>query len=182
MFDDIAKEVVDSTLDGYNGTIFAYGQTGSGKTYTISGPPGGYSERGIIPRSLEYIFAETKRRANYRWRVEVSYMEIYNDDGYDLLTDANTRDLDNLPRVEIREKNNEFVLRNLLLHYVEDEEEALLLLNQGERNRQVAETSKNDSSTRSHCVFIIQLERIDEAANNRTRSKLQIVDLSGSES
>ena len=32
IFNEIAKEVVDSSLDGYNGTIFAYGQTGSGKT------------------------------------------------------------------------------------------------------------------------------------------------------
>ena len=27
--------LVDSVLDGFNGTIFAYGQTGSGKTYSI---------------------------------------------------------------------------------------------------------------------------------------------------
>ena len=33
MFNEVAKDVINSTIDGYNGTIFAYGQTGSGKTY-----------------------------------------------------------------------------------------------------------------------------------------------------
>jgi len=47
---------VDSVLDGYNGTIFAYGPTGSGKTYTITGGTEKYTERGIIPRTLSYIF------------------------------------------------------------------------------------------------------------------------------
>jgi chromosomal replication initiation ATPase DnaA len=31
------KELVDSTLDGHNATIFTYGQTGSGKTHTVLG-------------------------------------------------------------------------------------------------------------------------------------------------
>lgn len=39
IFNDIAKDVCDSALDGYNGTIFAYGQTGSGKTFTMTGGP-----------------------------------------------------------------------------------------------------------------------------------------------
>lgn len=43
-------------MDGYNGTIFAYGPTGSGKTYTITGGTEKYTERGIIPRTLSYIF------------------------------------------------------------------------------------------------------------------------------
>lgn len=45
-----------SVLSGYNGTIFAYGQTGSGKTFTITGGAERYSDRGIIPRTLSYLF------------------------------------------------------------------------------------------------------------------------------
>ncbi|CAH7208769.1 Kif6 [Phodopus roborovskii] len=45
-------------LAGYNGTIFAYGQTGSGKTFTITGGAERYSDRGIIPRTLSYIFEQ----------------------------------------------------------------------------------------------------------------------------
>ena len=58
VFDKIAKDVVDSAFEGYNGTIFAYGQTGSGKTFTITGGAERYADRGIIPRALSYIFGK----------------------------------------------------------------------------------------------------------------------------
>lgn len=50
-----------SALAGYNGTIFAYGQTGSGKTFTITGGAERYSDRGIIPRTLSYIFDQLQK-------------------------------------------------------------------------------------------------------------------------
>ena len=37
IYDEVAAEIVQSALDGFNGTIFAYGQTGTGKTYTMEG-------------------------------------------------------------------------------------------------------------------------------------------------
>jgi hypothetical protein len=33
----VAKPIVNSVLDGFNGTIFAYGQSQAGKTYTMMG-------------------------------------------------------------------------------------------------------------------------------------------------
>lgn len=85
MFENIAKPVIDNGLDGYNGTIFAYGQTGSGKTYTMSGGDK-WEERGIIPRTLEYLFAEFSRRSpSYQYSLTVSFVEIYNENAYDLL-------------------------------------------------------------------------------------------------
>lgn len=50
-----------SVLAGYNGTIFAYGQTGSGKTFTITGGAERYCDRGIIPRTLSYIFDQLQK-------------------------------------------------------------------------------------------------------------------------
>ena len=61
IFDEVAKDVIDSCLEGYNGTIFAYGQTGSGKTFTITGGAERYADRGIIPRSLSYIFSKISK-------------------------------------------------------------------------------------------------------------------------
>eukprot|EP00966_Prymnesium_polylepis_P322966 7379188-Prymnesium_polylepis.1 len=52
VFETVAQPVVDSVLEGYNGTIFAYGQTGSGKTFTITGGAERYADRGIIPRTI----------------------------------------------------------------------------------------------------------------------------------
>lgn len=37
IYDETASIIVDSVLDGYNGTVFAYGQTGTGKTFTMVG-------------------------------------------------------------------------------------------------------------------------------------------------
>ena len=48
IFNEVAKDVIDSTIDSYDGTIFAYGQTGSGKTYTITGGVESINLRGII--------------------------------------------------------------------------------------------------------------------------------------
>jgi kinesin family protein 6/9 len=56
VFNVVAKDIIDSAFEGYNGTLFAYGQTGSGKTFTITGGAERYQDRGLIPRSLSYIF------------------------------------------------------------------------------------------------------------------------------
>lgn len=68
----VAKPVVTSVLDGYNGTIFAYGQTGSGKTFTITGGPERYEDRGIIPRVLTYIFEQFASRGDRVFEASVS--------------------------------------------------------------------------------------------------------------
>jgi kinesin family protein 6/9 len=184
IFDGVAKEVVDSALDGYNGTIFAYGQTGSGKTYTITGEPEKIEKRGLIPRTISYIFNEIRKRPLFKWTVSISYLEIYNNDGYDLLhQNHNAKQLEELPKVIIRENaNKQFLLYNLNIHKVENEEDALYLLMVGDDNRVVAETPKNDASTRSHCIFMFQIESQQEGEDVKTLSKLHVVDLSGSES
>lgn len=37
IYNQSCRAIVNSVLEGYNGTIFAYGQTGAGKTYTMEG-------------------------------------------------------------------------------------------------------------------------------------------------
>ena len=188
IFNEVAKDVIDSTIDGYNGTIFAYGQTGSGKTYTITGGVESISMRGIIPRALSYIFEETKKRTLFTWKIYISYLEIYNNDGYDLLSDTGAGgtqrrfELASLPRVRIREnKSRQLILTNLSIHEVDNFQEGMALLMLGDDNRVVAETPKNDASTRSHCLFMIQIESQKIGEDVKTLSKLHIVDLSGSE-
>lgn len=68
-------QVVDSALEGYNGTIFAYGQTGSGKTFTMTGGDERYADRGIIPRTMSYIFSETKKRSDTFYKVNLTVLE-----------------------------------------------------------------------------------------------------------
>ena len=104
VFDTAGKEIAMKFLDGYNGTIFAYGQTGSGKTYTMEGSARKFSERGLIPRLLSFVYGELERRSDgEEFAVHISYMEIYQDNGYDLLNPGNTSDavMTQLPKVII---------------------------------------------------------------------------------
>ena len=64
------------------------------------------------------------------------------------------------------------------------ESDALGLLFEGETNRAIASHLLNQSSTRSHCVFTIHLEttwQLPGGEERVTRSKLNLVDLPGSE-
>lgn len=69
VFDVVMQDVIDSCFEGYNGTVFAYGQTGSGKTFTITGGAERYADRGIIPRSLSYIFSHIKKTTSAQFKV-----------------------------------------------------------------------------------------------------------------
>lgn len=71
-------------MSGYNACVFAYGQTGSGKSYTMMGTD---DNKGLIPRLCEAIFNRINLNTSelLTFKVEVSYMEIYNEKVRDLL-------------------------------------------------------------------------------------------------
>eukprot|EP00741_Cyanophora_paradoxa_P008533 tig00001339_g8258.t1 len=184
VFEAMAKKCAMGVLEGYNSTIFAYGQTGSGKTFTITGGPEKFADRGIIPRTLTFMFSEFKKRHNFQYSCHVSYLEIYNEVGYDLLSDerGNVNSLDDLPRVSVREdEDGNIHLGNLSAPLVQTEEEALNLLFLGDTNRMMAETPSNPNSTRSHCIFTISIESRPANGDVVRKSKLHLVDLAGSE-
>ncbi|NWH78721.1 KIF6 protein, partial [Piaya cayana] len=170
-------------LAGYNGTIFAYGQTGSGKTFTITGGAEHYNDRGVIPRTLSYIFDQLQKDSSKVYTTHVSYLEIYNECGYDLLDPKHEASrLEDLPKVTILEDSDQNIhLKNLSLHQATSEEEALNLLFLGDTNRMIAETPMNQASTRSHCIFTIHISSKEPGSATLRRSKLHLVDLAGSE-
>ena len=55
VFKQAALPIIESLLEGYNGTIFAYGQTGTGKTHTMAGIETDPDQKGITPRTFEHI-------------------------------------------------------------------------------------------------------------------------------
>ncbi|XP_032039379.1 kinesin-like protein KIF6 isoform X3 [Aythya fuligula] len=183
VFDSIARPVAECALAGYNGTIFAYGQTGSGKTFTITGGAERYSDRGIIPRTLSYIFDQLQKDNSKMYTTHVSYLEIYNECGYDLLDPRHEASrLEDLPKVTIMEDPDQNIhLKNLSLQQANNEEEALNLLFLGDTNRMIAETPMNQASTRSHCIFTIHISSKEPGSATIRRSKLHLVDLAGSE-
>ncbi|XP_057554171.1 kinesin-like protein KIF6 [Hippopotamus amphibius kiboko] len=183
IFENIAKPVAESVLAGYNGTIFAYGQTGSGKTFTITGGAERYSDRGIIPRTLSYIFEQLQKDSSKIYTTHISYLEIYNECGYDLLDPRHeASSLEDLPKVTVLEDPDQNIhLKNLSLHQATTEEEALNLLFLGDTNRMIAETPMNQASTRSHCIFTIHLSSKEPGSATVCHAKLHLVDLAGSE-
>lgn len=58
IYKETAHPIVESVMEGFNGTIFAYGQTGTGKTHTMEGKLDPEDMRGIIPRAFQHIFEE----------------------------------------------------------------------------------------------------------------------------
>ncbi|XP_060240985.1 kinesin-like protein KIF15 isoform X1 [Meriones unguiculatus] len=186
VFSTVAKSIVESCMSGYNGTIFAYGQTGSGKTFTMMGPSDSdnfsHNLRGVIPRSFEYLFSlidreKEKAGAGKSFLCKCSFIEVYNEQIYDLLDSASVG-------LYLREhiKKGVFVV-GAVEQVVTSAAEAYQVLSRGWRNRRVASTSMNRESSRSHAVFTITIESMEkssETVNIRT-SLLNLVDLAGSE-
>ena len=81
VYDIAARPIIDSVLEGFNGTIFAYGQTSSGKTHTMQGPDIDDVEmQGIIPRMVRTVFNRIETASEtMEFSVKVSMCEIYNE-------------------------------------------------------------------------------------------------------
>ncbi|XP_072905417.1 kinesin-like protein KIF9 isoform X4 [Hemitrygon akajei] len=159
-----------------------YGQTGAGKTYTMTGATEKYEYRGIIPRAIQQIFKEVEEQADLALTLYVSYLEIYNETLFDLLSTTPDSPTSNT-HMSIVEDDHGVRIKGLSIHLVTNEEDALNYLFEGETNRIIASHSMNKSSSRSHCIFTIYVEtRWKEASEVKyLTSKLNMVDLAGSE-
>lgn len=182
VYDVCGREVAHSVVEGYNGTILTYGQTGAGKTYTMLGAQGAYKFRGVVPRAISQVFHEVQSKPEISFVIRVSYAEIYNELIYDLLSQTPPSEQTGSIMIQDDPKYG-ITLRGLSQVMVNTEEEALNQLFEGETNRTIAEHLLNKTSTRSHCVYTINLESRSrvESSEKVTISKLNLVDLAGSE-
>ncbi|XP_068626995.1 kinesin-like protein KIF13A [Battus philenor] len=183
VFECLGRDILDNAFDGYNACIFAYGQTGSGKSYTMMGAPGA-DEGGIIPRLCDALFERIARQQSppaLTYKVEVSYMEIYNERVHDLLDPETTR---RSLRVREHAVLGPYVdgLSQLAVTSYQDIDN---LMTEGNKSRTVAATNMNSESSRSHAVFSVVLtQTLCDAATGVSGEKvarLSLVDLAGSE-
>ncbi|KAJ7787362.1 P-loop containing nucleoside triphosphate hydrolase protein, partial [Mycena olivaceomarginata] len=88
VYEATAQPLLQGLLNGYNATVFAYGATGCGKTHTISGTE---TDPGIIYMTVADLFQRIEDRRD-EWNVEgmVTFLEIYNEEIRDLLSDPGT--------------------------------------------------------------------------------------------
>ncbi|KAF3494445.1 hypothetical protein DY000_02058417 [Brassica cretica] len=189
----VAKPVVESVLEGYNGTVMAYGQTGTGKTFTL-GRLGDEdtAARGIMVRSMEDIISGTSLDTD---SISVSYLQLYMETIQDLLDPSN----DNIAIVE-DPKTGDVSLPGATHVEIRNQQNFLELLHLGETHRVAANTKLNTESSRSHAILMVHVKRSvvehEDSVSNDTdnsshfvrpskplvrRSKLVLVDLAGSE-
>lgn len=81
----------------------------------------------------------------------------------------------------LEDEDGNIHMRNLSMHRAQTEEDALNLLFLGDTNRTISETPMNMASSRSHCIFTVNIEARESGKDIVRRSKLNLVDLAGSE-
>ncbi|TRY91768.1 hypothetical protein DNTS_023733 [Danionella cerebrum] len=152
VFQDLGVCVLSGASEGYNVCLFAYGQTGSGKTYTMMGTPDSF---GLTPRICQGLFRSGVESADGQsCRVEISFLEIYNERVRDLLRGTEQKKPTTL-RVREHPEKGPYV-QGLSQHVVTDYKQAAELLEEGIANRITAATHVHDASSRSHAIFTIQ--------------------------
>eukprot|EP00755_Sulcionema_specki_P019443 Sspe_Gene.69474::Locus_40959_Transcript_1_1_Confidence_1.000_Length_2717::g.69474::m.69474/K10392/KIF1; kinesin family member 1 len=183
VYNSLGKAILENTFDGYNSCLFAYGQTGSGKTYTMLG----YGDDvGIIPRICKELFLRAGEKmqssdGNWDCRVQVSYMEIYNERCRCLL---NPRAKECKPREHPVTGPYVDGLTQVIVYSFEEIER---LMDEGNKTRTVACTNMNATSSRSHAIFTINFTQMaDKKTDPRGKgtekvSRINLVDLAGSE-
>ncbi|NWR37675.1 KI13B protein, partial [Tachuris rubrigastra] len=180
VFKCLGENILQNAFEGYNACIFAYGQTGSGKSYTMMGTA---DQPGLIPKLCSGLFERAQKEENEEqsFKVEVSYMEIYNEKVRDLLDPKGSRQ-----SLKVREHSvyGPYVdgLSKLAVASYKDIES---LMSEGNKSRTVAATNMNEESSRSHAVFKIILTHtlydVQSGTSGEKVGKLSLVDLAGSE-
>ena len=144
---------------------------------------------GVSIRAIKEMFDQAKQlTANRTKNIKItwSFLQIYNEKIFDLLN------LSNMPMKGSPEgmsglrmrwnKNEQFIVENLFIFECFSVDDAIKLFNLGIKNRIVAAHNMNNASSRSHCIFTINVEMTSsDDMDNVVISKLQLVDLAGSE-
>ncbi|CAH1990242.1 unnamed protein product [Acanthoscelides obtectus] len=184
LYINVVAPLIKDVISGYNCTVFAYGQTGTGKTYTMTGDKCSIiknwkedEDAGIIPRAAHHLFHELDRMKINQYTIKVSYIELYNEEIRDLLSnDENALQLYNDSKGLKINGLNEVTCFNSA--------DVCRELQRGILKRQVAPTLMNHQSSRSHTVFTISLSTTESnlAGEDILKyGKINLVDLAGSE-
>ena len=140
--------------------LIAYGQTGSGKTHTLTGTK---DELGLIPLAVDKLL-------NNNVCLELSVLEIYNDQIYDLLEPSKRI-------IEIFECNNRIKYRHKPTKIsINNHDDLNKTINHINSLRKVGNTKLNDASSRAHTIYFFNSKldnfkffAIDLAGNERGR-------------
>lgn len=178
--DDVSR--VGDKIVGQSALLFSYGITNAGKTFTIMGKEKhGRVESedkvnvceydGIVPRAIQHILTKIEElnkrvlKNRVKYSLNMSYLEIYNEDIYDLLPKGNPsassklgkRILDNDRKLQIRDlRNGNIHVKGLAKYRVSNLSQGLDLAQAAMKRRHTSSNNINSDSSRSH--FICQFE------------------------
>ena len=164
----------------------------SGKTHTMLGENWQTNDipdaknTGLIPRICRELFDRQAtnngldvRQATIKYKLQISYLEIYSEEVKDLLTTKSDK-----LTVRLDPKTGPFV-ESLTKADVSNFTGLMQLIINGNTRRTVAATMLNDASSRSHAIVTIYFTQlINEPNTGKIRevmSKINLVDLAGSE-
>ncbi|ELW69065.1 Kinesin-like protein KIF25 [Tupaia chinensis] len=212
IFADVCP-LLTSLLDGYNVCVMAYGQTGGGKSYTMLGPRSvagatlplaGCRAPGVIPRAAEELFRLISEAPAGSTEVDVSVVEVYNNDIFDLLAKGGPAGVPGVKRELVTTKEGRKEVSLLTSQVVGSAAELVRLVHGGLRLRVSHPTLVHADSSRSHLVVTVTVTTaasatgpdlqssaglpqgfgcspLPPAAVPLMQAKLQLVDLAGSE-
>jgi hypothetical protein len=149
-----------------------------GKTFTMgtavgAGEIGEFD--GIIPRACADLFKAIEEKCDNHAQGELSYLEVYNEEIRDLLTDDTSTPL------RIRETlDGQVYVRGLQSRPVRGPEEIGKFMEEASGRRVVAATKMNATSSRSHAICVLRINGVLED-DTKFEAKLTLVDLAGSE-
>jgi kinesin family protein 5 len=196
-----AERAVADVVNGANACIFCYGQTGSGKTHTMFGAAPDdaaavaqpLAQSGLVPRACAQLLralVSREEHAGIRWRLGVSYVQVFGDEVTDLLGDAQAGPigwqgnaaslvLGGHGQVELCSTNaGPQQLQGLAA-------ELERLLRRGEAQKRQAATAMNERSSRAHSLLYLRLLQQRPAGRAggvaEVESALCLADLGGSE-
>ena len=175
IYEKVCKQSIEELFtESKNALIFVYGITNSGKTYTVIGDS---KKKGILQLSLEDLINKFKKLKEYNnsWKLTCTYIEIYNEEVYDLLSIEKKKK----KKVKIGGMGNKFYPQGCIIKNIESEEDFKNALTIGEENKTIAETNANSYSSRSHSIFRVELSYEDDQMVKPV--SLCIVDLAGAE-
>ena len=173
------------------------GSRGANNEQQLLTPPS--KSEGVIGRAVYDLFATRNSLPNghNRVKIEMSFLEIYNEQAIDLLSDDNTTNNNNSGDLQVRDSKSEggVIVQNLKSYVVTSPRMVYELMEKAGSKRATGSTQMNSVSSRSHAictltVTIAPLEGGGSSASGESsipsprdamRAKLTLVDLAGSE-
>lgn len=177
VYEESVQEMVDHALSGFNATVFTYGQTGSGKTYTILGkmsPDGQVTENsGMFLRVFDDLFTYKESvKDRIHILITLSAMELYVEDVMDLLSSKK--------KLKLRETPEETLTMGINTVEVHNMADVVRNFEVANSFRSVTATKMNDTSSRSHALFFIDLFQVPAEKSPQSPVLSQLIDANGS--